>query len=257
MILETIVEDKKRKLPEHKKKIPLTEMRRLAEESQNEHHSFEEALRKPGISIIGECKKGSPSLGHIKSKLNILDRIEEYNDSVDAISCLTEEDHFFGSADDLRDIRPLSGLPILRKDFMIEEYQFYEAKAIGADAVLLIAAILDDAKLKDFYQLAGALGLDVLIETHDEREMERVLKLSPGIVGVNNRNLKDFSIDLKTTERLRKLVPKECCFVSESGIFTDEDVLFLKNCQVDGFLIGRALMEAEHPKEVAAHWKAL
>ena len=112
MILETIVEDKKRKLPEHKKKIPLTEMRRLAEESQNEHHSFEEALRKPGISIIGECKKGSPSLGYIKSKLNILDRIEEYNDSVDAISCLTEEDHFFGSADDLRDIRPLSGLPI-------------------------------------------------------------------------------------------------------------------------------------------------
>lgn len=257
MILETIVEDKKRKLPEHKKKIPLTEMRRLAEESQNEHHSFEEALRKPGISIIGECKKGSPSLGYIKSKLNILDRIEEYNDSVDAISCLTEEDHFFGSADDLRDIRPLSGLPILRKDFMIEEYQFYEAKAIGADAVLLIAAILDDAKLKDFYQLAGALGLDVLIETHDEREMERVLKLSPGIVGVNNRNLKDFSIDLKTTERLRKLVPKECYFVSESGILTDEDVLFLKNCQVDGFLIGRALMEAEHPKEVAAHWKAL
>ena len=257
MILETIVEDKKRRLPEHQKKIPFAEMRRLAEESQNEHHSFEDALKKPGISIIGECKKGSPSLGHIKSKLNILDRIEEYNDSVDAISCLTEEDHFFGSADDLRNIRPLTGLPILRKDFMIEEYQFYEAKAIGADAVLLIAAILEDVKLKDFYQLAGTLGLDVLIETHDEREMERVLKLSPRIVGVNNRNLKDFSIDLKTTERLRKLVPKECCFVSESGILTDEDVLFLKNCQVDGFLIGRALMEAEHPKEVAAHWKAL
>lgn len=257
MILDQIVEDKKIRLKEHKNKTSPDEIRRMAEEQVKIGSSFYDALKKDQISIIGEFKQASPSLGKITSKIDLTERMEEYNASVDAISCLTEEDHFFGSADDLRDIRPLSGLPILRKDFMIEEYQFYEAKAIGADAVLLIAAILDDAKLKDFYQLAGALGLDILIETHDEREMERVLKLSPGIVGVNNRNLKDFSIDLKTTERLRKLVPKECCFVSESGILTDEDVLFLKNCQVDGFLIGRALMEAEHPKEVAAHWKAL
>ncbi|MGN0141920.1 MAG: indole-3-glycerol phosphate synthase TrpC [Roseburia sp.] len=257
MILDKIVEDKKLRLPEHKKKIDPAAMRKLAEDYDGVHHSLYEALAKSGISIIGECKKGSPSLGHIKSKLNILQRIEEYNASVDAISCLTEEDHFFGSVEDLKEIRPKTELPILRKDFMIEEYQFYEAKAIGADAVLLIAAILDDVQLHDFYQLARELGLDVLVETHEEREMERALSIAPRIIGVNNRNLMDFSIDLKTTGRLRKMVPEGVCFVSESGILNDADIRFLKECRVDGFLIGRALMEAEHPRELAQHWKSL
>ena len=138
---------------------------------------------------------------------------------------------------------------------MIEPYQFYEAKAIGADAVLLIAAILDDVQLKDFYQLSGELGLDVLVETHDEAEVERALKLDAEIIGVNNRNLKDFSISLETTKRLSQYIPKEKVFVAESGILTDEDVKFLKQCRVDAFLIGRALMEAEHPKRVAGRWK--
>lgn len=257
MILDQIVEDKKKRLPEHKSRIPENEMRKLAEAYQGERHSFAAALAKEGISIIGEFKKASPSLGKIKSKINLMDRIEEYNASVDAISCLTEEDHFDGSVDYLKQIRRISPLPILRKDFMIDPYQFYEARAIGADAVLLIAAILDDVQLQDFYQLTTELGLDALVEVHDEEEMERALKLDAKIIGVNNRNLKDFSIELGTTARLGKMMPQDKIFVAESGILKDEDVKFLKDCQVDAFLIGRALMEAEHPKAVASRWKAL
>ena len=140
---------------------------------------------------------------------------------------------------------------------MIDEYQFYEAKAIEADAVLLIVAILDDARLKDFYELAGELKLDVLVETHDEYEIERAMKIDPKILGVNNRNLKDFSISLETTGRLRKYIPDDKVFVSESGIMTDKDIKFLKENKVDAFLIGRAFMENKNPKELALKWKAL
>ena len=257
MILNDIVADKKRQLPEHKKRVPEAEMRSMAEHMTVEGGRFREVLGRDGISIIGEFKNASPSLGKIKSKINLDERIQEYNTSVDAISCLTEENHFHGNIGYLQQIRKISRLPILRKDFMIDEYQFYEAKVIGADAVLLIAAILDDAQLRDFYQLAGELGLDALVEVHDEQEMERALKLDADIIGVNNRNLKDFSIDLATTARLRKLVPEDKIFVAESGITCDDDVRYLKECRVDAFLIGRALMEAEHPREVAERWKAL
>lgn len=253
MILDEIVEDKKKRLTCHKKNMSETEIRRVAESVEKIPHCFYDALKKEQISIIGEFKNASPSLG----KINLEERIGEYNISVDAISCLTEENHFHGSIDYLKYIRGISPLPILRKDFMIDEYQFYEAKAIGADAVLLIAAILDDAQMRDFYQLAKELSLDSLVEVHNEEEMERALKLDAEIIGVNNRNLKDFTIELDTTRRLSKMVPEEKVFVAESGIITDEDVRFLKQCKVDAFLIGRALMEAEHPAEVAAHWKEL
>ena len=256
MILEEIVADKKRRLPEHMARISESQMRRMAEEIKTrEANCFYNHLKKPGLSIIGEFKKASPSLGTIESKINLIDRIEEYNASVDAISCLTEEDHFHGSVDYLKEIRKMSPLPIIRKDFMIEEYQFYEAKVIGADAILLIAAILDDAQLKDFYDLATELGLDALVETHDEREMERALKLNVEIIGVNNRDLRDFTIRLDTTRRLSKMVPQDKDFVAESGIVTDDDVRFLKESRVDAFLIGRAFMEAENPRELALRWK--
>lgn len=256
MILDVIVEDKKKRLPEHKKNISEIKMRELAEIYEGKKHSFHDALSKSGISIIGEFKNASPSLGKIKSKINLLDRIDEYNESVDAISCLTEEDHFDGNVDYLKKIRTITELPILRKDFMIDPYQFYEAKAIGADVVLLIAAILDDAQMKDFYQLSKELELDALVEVHDEAELERALKMDADIIGVNNRNLKDFTISLDTTVRLSKLVPEDKVLVAESGILEDADVELLKECGVDVFLIGRALMEAEHPKEVAKRWKA-
>ena len=190
MILDEIVEDKKKRLTCHKKNVSETEIRRAAESVEKVPHRFFDALKKKQIS-------------------------------------------------------------------MIDEYQFYQAKAIGAAAVLLIAAILDDAQMRDFYQLAKELSLDSLVEVHNEEEMERALKLDAEIIGVNNRNLKDFTIELDTTRRLSKMVPEEKVFVAESGIITDEDVRFLKQCKVDAFLIGRALMEAEHPAEVAAHWKEL
>lgn len=257
MILDQIVEDKKKRLVEHKNKVSETEIRAQAEQRESTSHGFYDALKKEQISIIGEFKNASTGLEKIKSKINLEERIKEYNSSVDAISCLTEEDHFHGNIDYLKYIRSISTLPILRKDFMIDEYQFYESRAIGADAVLLIAAILDDAQMKAFYQLAKELSLDSLVEVHNEEEMERALKVDAEIIGVNNRNLKDFTIELDTTRRLSAMVPKDKVFVAESGIITDEDVKFLKQCRVDAFLIGRALMEAEHPAEVAAHWKEL
>lgn len=258
MILDEIVEDKKKRLPGHMARIPETEMRRMAEETKTrEADCFYNHLKKPGLSIIGEFKKASPSLGTITSKIDLMERISEYNASVDAISCLTEEDHFHGNVAYLKEIRAKSSLPILRKDFMICEYQFYEAKVIGADAVLLITAILDDAQMHDFYQLARELELDVLVETHDEAEVERAMKINPRIIGVNNRNLKDFMISLEHTRRLRPYVPEDKVFVAESGITGDEDVRFLRDCGVDAFLIGRAFMESENPKALAQKWKEL
>ncbi|MDD6290758.1 MAG: indole-3-glycerol phosphate synthase TrpC [Lachnospiraceae bacterium] len=258
MILDEIVTDKKKRLMEQKKSISPQEMRKMAEQTKTRNRDcFYSNLKKPGLSIIGEFKKASPSLGKITSKIDLLERIEDYNASVDAISCLTEEDHFNGNADYLIQIRKMSELPILRKDFMIDEYQFYEAKAIGADAVLLITAILDDVQMHDFYQLARQLELDVLVETHDEREVDRAMKINPRIIGVNNRNLKDFSITLETTKRLRSYVPEEKVFVAESGIMGDDDVRFLRACGVDAFLIGRAFMESENPKMLAGKWKEL
>ena len=234
MILEEIVADKKRRLPEHMARISESQMRRMAEETKTrEANCFYNHLKKPGLSIIGEFKKASPSLGTITSKIDLTERIAEYNASVDAISCLTEEDHFHGNVEYLKEIRAKSQLPILRKDFMICEYQFYEAKVIGADAVLLITAILDDAQMHDFYQLARELELDVLVETHDEAEVERAMKINPRIIGVNNRNLKDFTISLEHTRRLRPYVPEDKVFVAESGITGDEDVRFLRDCGVD------------------------
>lgn len=258
MILDQIVEDKKIRLKEHKQLVSESDMRRLAEEKSTRNpNCFYDNLRKDGLSIIGEFKKASPSLGKIESKINLMDRIEEYNLSVDVISCLTEEDHFNGNVEYLKQIRQKSQLPILRKDFMIDDYQFYEAKVIGADAVLLITAILDDVQMHDFYQLARELELDVLVETHDEYEIERALKIEPRIIGVNNRNLKDFSISLENTKSLKKYIPDDKVYIAESGIMGDGDVEFLAQAGVDGFLIGRAFMESENPRELADKWKRI
>lgn len=263
MILDEIVEDKKKRLIEHKKRISFDEMKELALNSKRESISFFHALAKPELSIIGEFKKASPSLGVINNKLELVDRISQYNLSVDAISCLTEEDHFHGNVDYLKQIRGISPLPILRKDFIIEEYQVYEAKVIGADAILLIAAILDDKKIKKLYDLAYSLGLDVLCEVHNEEEMDRMLLLQAKIIGVNNRNLKDFTISLDTTRRLvtymdQKLQKeKRPLFVSESGVTLAEHIKFLKQYKVDALLIGRAFMEAENPEALAKEWKQI
>lgn len=255
MILDDIVADKKKRLIDCKRKISEDEMRFLAASSDRNSISFYNALSKPGLSIIGEFKKASPSMGVIQSKIELTDRIDHYNEAVDAISCLTEEDHFNGNIEYLKKIRGMSYLPILRKDFIIDEYQIYEAKIIGADAILLIAAILDDDMMRHFYELANRLELDVLLEVHDEEEMVRALNLGAKIIGVNNRNLKDFTISLETTKHLSNMVKSEVVLVSESGVTTEADIEFLKKCNVDALLIGRAFMESENPKELANKWK--
>ena len=259
MILDKIVADKKIRLSDQKREVPLNELRAEAEallkSPVKSRESFYNNLSKPGISIIGEFKKASPSAGDICSKIDLSTRIDEYNDSVDAISCLTEEDHFKGSIDYLKQIRKESNLPILRKDFMIDEYQFFEAKTIGADAILLICAILDDSMLRSFYELSSELGLDALVECHDESEVERALKIDAKIIGINNRNLNDFTISLDTTKQLKKYIPSDKIVVAESGIKSDEDVRFLKELNVDAFLIGQSLMEAKSPRDLAARWK--
>lgn len=255
MILDQIVQDKQRRLEEQKQKMPETTMRQIALNFQRKSISFYDALAKPGLSIIGEFKKASPSMGKIKMTMEFEKRIEEYNCAMDAISCLTEEDHFLGSTAYFEKIRTTSGLPMIRKDFIIDAYQIYEAKVIGADCILLIAAILTDKQMNEFYTLAYQLGMDVLLEVHDEQEMKRALQLNPRIIGVNNRNLKDFTISLDTTKRLRPMVPAGTVFVSESGVTDKEQIVFLKECQVNALLVGGAFMLSEHPQKLAKEWK--
>lgn len=255
MILDEIVADKRKRLAEQKEKVNGAEMEALATKSGRTSISFYNALKKPGLSIIGEFKKASPSHGRMDNKLELTDRIDQYNASVDAISCLTEEDHFLGSADYFKQIRAISDRPMIRKDFMIDPYQVYEAKVIGADCILLIASILNDEELKELYRLSYTLGMDVLVEVHDEEEMERALGLDAKIIGVNNRNLKDFTIDLNTSKRLSEMVPKETVFVAESGISTENDIAFLAESRADAVLIGTAFMEAEDPEGLAKYWK--
>lgn len=255
MILDEIVEAKKKRLVEHKAKTSEDRMKELALSSTRRSISFYDALAKQGLSIIGEFKKASPSLGTIKSKIELTDRIEQYNASVDAISVLTEEDYFNGGVEYLKQVREISNLPIIRKDFIIEAYQVYEAKVIGADCILLIAAILDDAAFKRLYDLAYSLGLDVLCEVHDEEEMQRMIDLDVKIIGINNRNLKTFEIELETTRKLAGMVPEGKVLVSESGVTEDCHIELLKQSNVDALLIGRAFMESENPRELASHWK--
>lgn len=257
MILDEIVADKKKRLLEQKKKVTEEEMKELAASCERESISFYQALAKDGLSIIGEFKKASPSHGKMDNKIELTDRIDQYNASVDAISCLTEEDHFLGSVDYFKQIRGITDLPMIRKDFIIDPYQIFEAKVIGADCILLIAAILTDRELKMFYELAYALGMDALVEVHDEEEMMRAIGLDAKIIGVNNRNLKDFSIDLHTTEKLAQMMPKETILVSESGVTKDEDIASLKQTGVDALLIGTVFMEADEPELLAKKWKEL
>lgn len=255
MILDDIVAAKKKRLPEHKNAVSYEDMKAQALKSDRKSVSFYDALAGNGLSIIGEFKKASPSLGVINNKLELTDRISQYNESVDAVSVLTEEDYFNGGVQYLKQIRQITPLPIIRKDFIIDDYQVYEAKVIGADAILLIAAILDDDEFMKLYNLAYELGMDVLCEVHDEEELNRMIKLGVKIIGINNRNLKDFVITLETTKRLSKLVPDDRILVSESGVTTDEDIETLKQCGVDALLIGRAFMESENPCGLAKHWK--
>ena len=214
-------------------------------EVQEFDYPFEEALSKKGLSIISEVKKASPSKGVIAEDFPYMDIALEYERSgADAISCLTEPDRFKGSDEYLKGIVKQVSLPVLRKDFTIDPYMIYQAKLMGASAVLLIAAILTDEQLKEYYKIADTLGLSCLFEAHDEEEVKRCLAAGARILGVNNRNLKNFKVDINNSIRLRSLVPKDIIFVSESGIEKPADVKALKENGTDAVLIGEMLMRS-------------
>ena len=254
-ILNEIAARTKERIAEEKFKVPLRELisqqnSDLAKHAE-EKISFLEALKKPGMSYICEVKKASPSKGLIAPDFPYLDIAKEYEQAgASAISCLTEPFYFQGADRYLQEISQAVNIPVLRKDFTVDEYMIYQAKAFGASAVLLICAILDNSQLKAFGELAQELGLDALVEAHDQWEVDRALKLGAKIVGVNNRNLHDFTVDMGNSIRLRNMAPADTVFVSESGIKTAEDIRILYENKVDAVLIGETLMR--NPDKKAA-----
>lgn len=217
--------------------------------------SLADSLKKDdGISIIAEIKRRSPSRGDLATGLSVETATREYETGgARAVSVLTDHYFFGGGADDLMAAKHNSRLPILRKDFIISEYQIWESRLIGADAILLIAAILTEDEMARFYALAGRLGLEVLIEVHARREIDMVRSLDPAIIGINNRDLASFTVDLATTERLRPYLPDHAVCVSESGIRSREDMMRLRACGVDAVLIGESLVTSPHPAETIRH----
>ena len=212
-------------------------------------HSFYQALKKEGMSYICEVKKASPSKGLIAPAFPYLEIAKEYQEAgAAAISCLTEPFYFQGSDRYLQEITAAVDIPVLRKDFTVDEYMIFQAAAYGAAAVLLICAILNDEQLKEYRELAEELGMDALVEAHDEEEAERALKSGARIIGVNNRDLKTFQVDMQNSIRLRKLAPENVVFVSESGIKTSDDIRKLYDNQVDAVLIGETLLRSQDKK---------
>jgi indole-3-glycerol phosphate synthase len=232
-----------------KEKISAEEMRERAFSLPKKDFRFEQALKREGISVIAECKKASPSKGLIVEDFPYLDIAKAYEEAgADAISVLTEPKWFLGSDRYLEEIAGTVSLPCLRKDFTVDPYMIYEAKNLGASAVLLICAILDDGQLREYREIAESLGLSALVETHDEEEIDRALKSGAGIIGINNRNLKDFTVDIGNSVRLRNRVPAGVICVSESGIRTAEDVAKLYRNGTDAVLIGETLMRSKDKK---------
>lgn len=249
-ILDRIVERTKERIREEKRQIPLCEMRARAEGADGRGYLFEEALRKEGLSFICEVKKASPSKGVIASEFPYLEIAKDYEmGGAAAISCLTEPFWFQGSDRYLEEIAESVSIPVLRKDFTCDEYMVFQAKAMGASAILLICSVLDDGALKSYHQLAEELGMSALVEAHSPEEIERAKAAGARIIGVNNRDLKNFTVDIGRSMKLRKLVGPETLFVSESGIRGPEDMRALYESGTDAVLIGEMLMRSLDRKE--------
>lgn len=272
-ILNEIAEYTKERIKEEKKNIPLEEIRALAESMAKsevdiiKHGSgdeklafrFERALKEAApMAFICECKKASPSKGLIAEKFPYMDIAKEYEAAgASAISVLTEPKWFLGSDRYLEEISGAVSIPCLRKDFTIDPYMIYQAKASLASAVLLICSLLDTKELKEYIAVADSLGLSQIVEAHDEREIESAMEAGARIIGVNNRNLKDFSVDINNSGRLRSMVPKSTLFVAESGIKTREDVAKLEAIGVNAVLIGETLMRADDKNKMLAELKGI
>ena len=245
-ILAEIANYARERVAAAKRKISLDELKSLAKSSRlGDENRFFAALKRPELSFICEVKKASPSKGIIAENFPYVEIAREYEFAgADCVSCLTEPKYFLGSDKIFEEIRAEISLPMLRKDFTVDEYQIYQAKVLGADAVLLICAILDNSTLEKFLRLCDELNLAALVETHDSEEIKSAISAGAQIIGVNNRNLKNFSVDFSNAARLRELIPPEKIYVAESGVKTPADVATLKKIGADAVLIGETLMRA-------------
>jgi len=248
-ILDKIVNQVRIRVEEQKKILPFEQLQK-SDYSKQKPDEFKKALSKPGIQIIAELKKASPSAGLIDKNFDPLKISHEYEvANVAAISVLTEEDFFRGLLEILQQVRNHVSLPLLRKDFIIDLYQVYQSKYFGANCILLIASILSEQKLRDFSELAKKLNLNALVEVHNESELEKALSIDAEIIGINNRNLATFKVDVETSLTLKEKIPKDKITVSESGIKNHEQVKELEQAGFDAILIGESLMRAEDKKE--------
>ena len=245
-ILDEIVAKTKSKLEEKKQGLSLEELSSKIDFENLKETNFKKSLQNKAEAIIAEIKKASPSAGIISDNFDPVLKSKEYESfGASALSILTEEDYFLGNIQYLKDVKATTSLPILRKDFIVDEYQIYESKLIGADCILLIASILNDEELKNFSEIAERLKLDYIIEVHDEEELQRVQHFSNAIIGVNNRNLKTFDVDINNSVELKKIFEGENIFIAESGIKSKKDVEYLQQHNINVFLIGESLMKGD------------
>ena len=252
-ILEQLAAHAKERVALAEQACPVEIIRQKANRMEKGDGSFEKALKRPGLSFICECKKASPSRGVIAESFPYLQIAREYQEAgADAVSVLTEPKWFLGSDRYLREIAETVSLPCLRKDFTVDEYMIYEAKLLGASAVLLICSILSSRQLREYLQVCETLGLSALVETHDEGEVDMALEAGARIIGVNNRNLRDFSVDTENSRRLREQIPAEVLFVSESGVKTAADAAALREIGADAVLVGEAMMRAKDKRAMLA-----
>jgi indole-3-glycerol phosphate synthase len=245
-VLDRIVDDTRDEVKRRRKAVPLADLEALVHHRDDESsRPFSEALTRPGISLIAEHKRRSPSAGAIREGSSVVEVVQAYErGGAAALSVLTEPFHFAGSLDDLREARAATTLPVLRKDFIVDPYQLYEAAVAGADAILLIVAALEADELAELLHEAGALDLDALVEVHDEKELETALEVEADVLGINNRDLDDFSVDIERTYELLSDVPAGKTVVSESGFSHREQLDELERVGVDAVLIGETLMRA-------------
>ena len=255
-ILDELSEFARKRVEDAKKKISLEEIKAKALNLPKGEFEFEKALKKNDIAFICECKKASPSKGLIAADFPYLEIAKEYEAAgTDCISVLTEPSRFLGSNNYLKEIAETVSVPCIRKDFTVDEYMIYEAKFLGAKAVLLICSILTEKQIKNYLEICDKLGISALVEAHNEAEIKTALSAGARIIGVNNRNLKDFSVNTENSKRLRELVPKDIIFVSESGVKNTSDVALLREIGADAVLIGETLMRAKNKKEKLSELK--
>lgn len=249
-ILDQLAEEAKKRTLNAKARLSAEKIKEMALALPKGNFEFENALKKPGISFICECKKASPSKGVIAENFPYLRIAKEYEAAgADCISVLTEPTRFLGSDEYLREIAEAVSIPCIRKDFTVDEYMIYEAKLLGAKAVLLICSILTEKQIAEYIEICDTLGISALVEAHNEEEIKTALSCKARIIGVNNRNLKDFSVDTDNSRRLRELVPNDVIFVSESGIQNADDIAALRKTGTDAVLIGETLMRAKDKKQ--------